>query len=223
MIIFVIFHGSTVSALQITQPFYVSIDSVTPVDPRNIYSFAAGFGIKTGDIFSGAVFYDNNSIPSSGSYLTQDFSIEFTFLMKTYSLQLDRVGIEERTYTLADEIFPNGGTGSEPGPNERPALLFKDGSLDGINFGAFIYDEYGEYILDDPYGNLYSFDFFERIFTLRDEYISENGPLYPLNEEAMAVGSLHIDKAPVPEPVTIILLGAGLIGLAGIGRKKFKK
>jgi len=31
------------------------------------------------------------------------------------------------------------------------------------------------------------------------------------------------DSSPVPEPTTMLLFGAGLVGLAGFGRKKFKK
>jgi hypothetical protein len=36
--------------------------------------------------------------------------------------------------------------------------------------------------------------------------------------------TLQVDQtAPVPEPSTIVLMGLGLVGLAGFGRKKFKK
>lgn len=33
----------------------------------------------------------------------------------------------------------------------------------------------------------------------------------------------YTEVAPVPEPSTIVLMGLGLVGLAGLGRKKFKK
>ena len=37
------------------------------------------------------------------------------------------------------------------------------------------------------------------------------------------LGSAKGDKMTTPEPATLLLLGSGLIGIAGIGRKTFKR
>ena len=44
----------------------------------------------------------------------------------------------------------------------------------------------------------------------------------PGNSEALPVGE-NTEGSQVPEPDTLILLGTGLVGLAGYGRKRFKK
>ena len=44
----------------------------------------------------------------------------------------------------------------------------------------------------------------------------------PSSSEALPVGE-NTEGSQVPEPATLILLGTGLVGLAGYGRKRFKK
>jgi hypothetical protein len=52
-----------------------------------------------------------------------------------------------------------------------------------------------------------------------NEIVGRNAEAYDENDITLDGGKV----APVPEPATILLLGAGLAGLAGIRRKKFNR
>jgi hypothetical protein len=58
--------------------------------------------------------------------------------------------------------------------------------------------------------------------SLRGWQYAYDGDLSSVLESNLILTDIS-DVAPVPEPSTIVLMGLGLVGLAGFGRKKFKK
>ncbi len=61
----------------------------------------------------------------------------------------------------------------------------------------------------------------EDTYTIRYTWLNDaNGPGWDANIEITSVFFDDINTAPVPEPATMMLFGIGLLGLAGVSRRK---
>lgn len=112
-------------------------------------------------------------------------------------------------FTLVDGEDPN-----------NPDVYGLDFAQYLTNYPAFYFIKYG----DGGIPGLNSHQMYENIVELQWAVISLNAVSTALNFDIQRVSHIQGTQGqPVPEPTTMLLLGSGLIGLAGLGRKKLKK
>ena len=204
----IVFAG-VANATLITTTFNIEIDSIISSDPNHPYEKSGAAIMSVGDRFYGSVTYDDTNLPNQGSWIIGHSQLY-------YSEGIPFPGANEYQYWTADSQDPylyNFFNGSIYGyydlDHTPPALVFENGKLTGM----YVWEDQDQQVIHWNYIKISGTDFTDiGEYYWYDPVTNNSG-----SGNAYISGTLHI-----PEPVSILLLGSGLLSLVGF-RKKLKK
>lgn len=206
----------------------------------------AGVGLMTGSSVATPVYFDIDKNNSSVGFTSYQQGVSVKIFSKTYTIGNGSslsvglaAGLDEVQFTLNDNTtsdwfnfltFTASGTGigsfdiaaslAFESPIVGSANGVGEGGWGSVNLfnviklsGGFLDWEDNTIGLTDSWGNAIVVEFEEGIAIQANTSVN-------LKARITNYGG---GTAPVPEPATMLLFGTGLLGLATVGRKKFRK